>query len=183
MPATLSAGPLRLCRWRVADADEAAAAVEASIEDLRLWMDWAADGPPSVAAQREAFETGEAAFEAGTDFGYVIRELATGEFVGGCGLHMRVEPGGIELGYWVRTDRHNRGYATDVARALTAAAFERLPELDRVEIHVDEGNLASARVPTKLGYQPERREQRERVAHGQTGTAVIWVMRRQDWAD
>ncbi len=155
--------------------------MEASIEDLRLWMDWAADGVPSRSAQREAFRRGEAAFEEGTEFGYVLRELATDELVGGCALLPRVGPGGIEIGYWVRSDRHHRGYATAAARALTAAAFEWLPEVDVVEIHVDEANHASARIPAKLGYQPERREQRPRRAAGQTGTFVIWVMRRQNW--
>ena len=181
LPAILPAGPVTLCRNRVADTADVVAAVEASIEDLRPWMDWAADGVPSESAQREAFRRGEAAFEDGAEFGYVLREVATGEVVGGCGLLPRVGPGGIEMGYWVRSDRHSRGYATAAARALTAASFDWLPEVDRVEIHVDEGNTASAGVPAKLGYRPERREQRERVAPGQTGSFVIWVMHRPDW--
>ena len=173
LPAILPAGPVTLCRNRVADAADVSAAIEASIDDLRPWMDWAADGVPSESAQREAFRRGEAAFEDGAEFGYVLREVATGEVVGGCGLHPRVGTGGIEMGYWVRSDRHSRGYATAAARALTAASFDWLPEVDRVEIHVDEGNTASARVPGKLGYRPERREQRERVAPGQTGSFVL----------
>jgi len=181
LPATLPAGPLTLCRWRVADTADALTAIEASIDDLRPWMDWAADGVPSESVQREVFRHGEAAFDDGAEFGYLLREAATEEMVGGCGLHPRVGPGGIELGYWVRSDRHSRGYATAAARALTTASFAWLPEVDRVEIHVDEGNKASARVPTKLGYRPERREQRVRVAPGQTGTCVIWVMHRQEW--
>jgi len=144
-------------------------------------MDWAVDGVPSEADQREAFRQGEAAFEDGTQFGYLLREVATGEVVGGCGLLPRVGPGGIEIGYWVRSDRQSRGYATATARALTGAALEWLPEVQAVEIHVDEGNKRSLRVPAKLGYQIDRREQRERVAPGQTGTFLIWVMRRQQW--
>jgi RimJ/RimL family protein N-acetyltransferase len=181
LPAVLPAGEVTLCRWRVADAADAVAAIEASIDDLRLWMDWAVDGVPSESTQREAFQLGEAAFEDGTGFGYVLREIATGDMVGGCALLPRVGPGAIEIGYWVRSDRHSRGYATASARALTAAAFEWLPEVQIVEIHVDEGNTVSQRVPAKLGYQIDRREQRERVAPGQTGTCVIWAMRRPDW--
>jgi len=182
LPAVLPAGQVTLCRWRVADTAEALAAIEASIDDLRPWMDWAVDGVPSAEAQREAFRRGEAAFEDGTEFGYLLREVATGDVVGGCALLPRVGPGRIEIGYWVRSDRHSRGYATATARALTAAAFEWLPEVQVMEIHIDEGNKASARVPTKLGYQIDRREQRERRAPGQTGTFVIWVMHRQEWA-
>ena len=181
LPATLPAGRVTLCRWRAADTADALAAIEASIDDLRPWMDWAADGAPSASAQREFFRRGEAAFADGAEFGYLLREVATGEVVGGCGLHPRVAPGGIEMGYWVRSDRHARGYATAAARALTAAAFGWLPEVQVVEIHVDEANTVSARVPAKLGYRIGRREQRERSAPGQTGRFVIWLMRRQEW--
>ena len=181
LPATLPAGPVTLCRNRVADTADALAAIEASIDDLRLWMDWAVDGVPSEPAEEELFRRAEAAFEDGAEFGYLMREVATGEAVGGCALLPRVGPGGIEIGYWVRSDRHSRGYATAATRALTAAAFEWLPEVQVVELHIDEGNKASARVPAKLGYQIDRREQRERITPGQTGTCVIWVMRRQEW--
>jgi RimJ/RimL family protein N-acetyltransferase len=144
-------------------------------------MDWAADGVPTESAQREVFRRGETAFDDEVEFGYLLREGATGEVVGGCGLAPHVGPGGFEMGYWVRSDRHCRGYATAAARVLTAATFEWLPEVHRVEIHVDEGNKASAKVPAKLGYQPERRQQRDRILPGHTGTCVIWVMRRQEW--
>jgi RimJ/RimL family protein N-acetyltransferase len=157
------------------------AAIEASIDDLRRWMDWAADGVPSDSAQREIFRRGEAAFETGAEFGYLLREVGTDEVVGGFGLAPRVGPGAIEMGYWVRSDRQSRGYATAAARALTAAAFEWLPEVQVVEIHVDEGNQASARVPTKLGYRVGRREERERLTPAQTGRFMIWVMDRQQW--
>ncbi|MBV8160769.1 MAG: GNAT family N-acetyltransferase [Acidimicrobiia bacterium] len=157
LPANLPAGPVTLRRWRVADTADALVAIQASIDDLRPWMDWAADGVPSEPAQREVFRRGEAAFEDGTQFGYLLREVATGEVVGGCGLHPRVGPGGIEIGYWVRSDRHSRGYATAAARALTAAAFEWLAEVQVVEIHVDEehGQCESSS-ETRLPGRPSR---------------------------
>jgi RimJ/RimL family protein N-acetyltransferase len=152
-----------------------------SIDDLRLWMDWAADGVPTEAAQREAFRRAETAFEEGTEFGYAMRELATGEVVGGCGLMPRIGPGAIEIGYWVRSDRHRRGYAVSAAGALTTAAFEWLPEVERVELHIDAANKASAGVAEKLGYEAIRREERERVTPGQSGSCVIWAMNRVRW--
>lgn len=181
LPAVLSAGEVTLSRCRVADAAGALAAIEASIDDLRPWMDWAADGVPSESAQREAFRQEEAAFEAGTQFGYLMREVVDGDVVGGCALVPLVEPGAIEIAYWVRSDRHSRGYATAAARTLTAAAFEWLPEVQVVEIHVDEGNKVSQRIPARLGYRVDRREQQERIAPVQTGNCVIWIMHRQEW--
>ena len=40
----LSAGPVRLRRWRTSDADALYRAVRESIEDLAPWMPWAAQG-------------------------------------------------------------------------------------------------------------------------------------------
>ena len=41
---------------------------------------------------------GEAAFDAGADFGDSLFEAATDELVGGCGLHLRVGRGAAEIG-------------------------------------------------------------------------------------
>jgi ribosomal-protein-serine acetyltransferase len=119
--------------------------------------------------------------DAGTDFGFLFRETATGALVGGGGVHRRVGPGAVEIGYWVRSDRHNRGYATRATQAMTDAAFTFLADIDRIEIHTDRTNIASARVPEKLGYRLLRTEQREKVALGHTGDGYVWQRRRDEW--
>ena len=63
----------------------------------------------------------------------------------------RIGDGGLEIGYWVHPGFTGRGVATAAAAALTEAALA-LPGIDRVEIHHDILNLASGRVPAKLGY-------------------------------
>ena len=88
-------------------------------------------------------------------------------------------PGAIEIGYWVRSDRTSRGYATAAARALTEAAFAHLP-VDQVEIRMDRANRASAAVPLKLGYRLFGHEEREVLTPGHTGRGLIWVRRRSD---
>lgn len=55
-------------------------------------------------------------FDDGSNFNYAIverNETAQAErMVGGCGLHMRhVEPGAIEIGYWVHVEHVRRGIA------------------------------------------------------------------------
>ena len=89
----------------------------------------------------------------------------------------------MELGYWVRSDRHQRGYATVAARALTTAAFEYLGDAERVEIHIDIRNERSLGVASKLGYQLDRTENRERLAPAQTGVWRVFVMRRERWEE
>lgn len=69
------------------------------------------------------FAAAEELWEQRTDFGYSIVEGPEEAVVGGCGLHGRMGPDGLEVGYWVHVDRGSRGLATAAARALTDAAF------------------------------------------------------------
>jgi RimJ/RimL family protein N-acetyltransferase len=180
MPEVLEASPLILVRWRPEDADEVLEAVEASFAELQQWMDWA-QTLPTGEQQREILAEGNAAFDAGTSFGFVFREAATGTLVGGGGVHRRVGPGAVEIGYWVRTDRHNRGYATRATESMTNAVFDCLADVDRIEIHMDCANIASARIPEKLGYRLLHTEQRERLALAHTGEAFVWQTTRAEW--
>jgi RimJ/RimL family protein N-acetyltransferase len=74
-----------------------------------------------------------------------------GRVVGMCGLHARIAPGVLEIGYWTHVDFTRSGIATEMARRLCAIAFED-PAIDHVEIHHHPGNVASGRVPARLGF-------------------------------
>lgn len=180
MPDVLEASPLTLVRWSPEDVDEVLEAVRSSFAELQQWMHWA-QTMPTREQQRNALAEGNTAFDAGTDFGFLFRESATGAIVGGGGVHRRVGPGAVEIGYWVRSDRHNRGYATRATEVMTDAAFTYLADVDRVEIHMDCANIASARVPEKLGYRLLRTEQLEKLALGHTGKGYLWQKRRDEW--
>jgi RimJ/RimL family protein N-acetyltransferase len=153
------------------------AAIEASFAELRHWMPWA-QRMPTREEEEAVLAEGERSFEAGNDFAYSLWEIATDELVGTAGLMRRVGPNAIEIGYWVRSDRTGRGYATATARALTEAAFEYLPDVVRVEIHPDRANLASTAVPQKLGYTLRREDEREPFSESQSGISQIWTMER-----
>lgn len=180
MPDVLEAGPLNLVRWRPEAVDEVLEAVRSSFAELQQWMHWA-QTMPTREEQRTALTEGATAFDAGTAYGFVFREVATRALVGGGGVHRRVGPRAVEIGYWVRSDRHDRGYATRATEAMTDAAFTYLADVDRVEIHMDHANFASARVPEKLGFRRLRVERREKLALGHTGEADVWEKRRDEW--
>lgn len=180
LPDVLEASPLNLARWSPDDVDEVLEAMRSSFAELQQWMDWA-QTMPTREQEMKALTEGAAAFDAGTAFGFVFRETATGAVVGGGGVHRRVGPGAVEIGYWVRTDRHHRGYATRAAEVLTDAAFTYLTDVDRIEIHMDCANVASARVPEKLGYRLLRIEPQEQRALGHTGKGYVWEQRRHEW--
>jgi RimJ/RimL family protein N-acetyltransferase len=180
MPARLPAPPLELRRWSEADLSDLMAAIEVSVEDLGQWFPWAADGVPSLAAERSVLAGGVVDFDRDADWSYSLIESSSGELVGGCGLHRR-RPDCLEIGYWVRSDRHRRGYATTAARCLTDAAFGRVRDAARVEIRMDRANVASARVPAKLGFHLDGEEVHEKLARGHTGRRLIWSMSRDRW--
>ena len=68
-------------------------AVRSSFAELQQWMHWA-QTIPTREKQREALIEGNTAFDAGTDFGFLFRETATGALVGGGGVAEKDGGGG-----------------------------------------------------------------------------------------
>lgn len=149
---------------------------DVSLDELRVWMPWAR-AMPTAEVERALIEASSVRFERGEDLEYFLFELSAGELVG---VHLR-DLGRAEIGYWVRSDRHRCGFATEAARALTSAAFEHVPSLRAVEIRMDKGNAASSGVPAKLGYKLAGEEGRQIVTPGHTGRGLVWRPTRATW--
>ncbi|MBW8483206.1 GNAT family N-acetyltransferase [Actinomadura parmotrematis] len=168
-----------LRRLRPADAPALHEAAVASHDELHRWMPWATD-PPAESAQVEFAATSHREWDEGASFVYLMFDPAdaAGERpIGTVGLHARIGPGALEIGYWVHSARTGRGLATTGAGLLTAAAF-RLAGVERVEIHCDRANRASAAVPRKLGFRHQRTEDHAPEAPAETGRREIWVLDR-----
>jgi RimJ/RimL family protein N-acetyltransferase len=171
-------GTLVLRRWRRADLEIMAEAVKQSVEHLRPWMPWVAQEPLSVAERRELIDEFERSWLDGGDV--VLGVFVDGRVAGGCGLHHRVGPGGLEVGYWTHPSFLRRGIATSAARLLVDAAFMRA-DITHVEIHHDKANVASAGIPRKLGFQLVR-EVRDGVdAPSEIGLSCEWQHTRETW--
>jgi RimJ/RimL family protein N-acetyltransferase len=125
-------------------------------------------------------EHGNRQWEAGGDVVLGIL-LADGTVIGGTGLHRRAGPDTVEIGYWLHVDHTGHGYATEAAAALTDAAFD-LPGIEHVEIHHDAANLASGRVPERLGYTcvGEIAPPAD-AAPGESGVHLCWRADRATW--
>ena len=167
-------------RWEADDAPSLHAAVLANLEHLRPSMPWIAHEPSSLDQRRALIEGWTTEWAGGGD---LIVGIWRGDSVlGSAGLHRRLGPDGLEIGYWV--DRHHlrQGVATAAARALTDLAFT-VPGIERVRICHDVGNTASARVPAKLGYRrlPDRPAPAARAAVD-SGVQGVWFMTREQWA-
>jgi ribosomal-protein-serine acetyltransferase len=162
--------------WEDDDADALTEAITASLEHLRPWMAWIAEEPLGRAGRLDLIDRFRHERDTGQSLGLGIF-LHDGTVVGGTGLHARIGPGGLEIGYWVHVDHVGRGIATEAAGALTDAGLA-LEEVDRIEIHHDVENRASGRVPAKLGFTRVERIRVEPVAPAETGFRWVWAKRR-----
>ena len=171
-------GGAALVRCRAARAERAVEAINASLGHLRPWMAWAQE-PATIEGITTFFTEAEEAWEARREFGYSIVDQDDSAVLGGCGLHGRLGPAGLEIGYWVHVDHVGRGLATAASRALTDAAFA-IPGIERVRIQCEDGNAASARVPAKLGYALQGVTVPEDGPCGGRPTQV-WLVERAAW--
>lgn len=169
--------------WNPVDAPLLKEAIDASLDHLRPWMPWAEHEPEELAAKVERLRRFRGEFDLGTDFVYGIFDPDEKRVVGGTGLHTRIGPGALEIGYWIRVGEINRGLATEVSAALTRVAFE-VHDVHRVVIQCDPDNERSAAVPRKLGFVHEV-TLRENLPAGD-GTfrdTMVWTMLRSEYTD
>lgn len=176
---TLEEPPLVLMRSTPEHLTGVLNAIESSLPELGRWLPFAAR-MPTEAEEREVLADALIAFDGDVDWMYTIIDLSA-EVVGSAALHCRPESSCAEVGYWVRTERTGRGYATLAARMLVDAVFGHLPRVSCVQIRMDEANIASAAIPRKLGFVLDHHEDRPVQTSGQTGRGMIWSLTRERW--
>ncbi|MBV9603618.1 MAG: GNAT family N-acetyltransferase [Solirubrobacterales bacterium] len=169
---------LLLRRWVIADAEALAGAVTESAEHLRPWMAWIAEEPVALELRRKRIAEWERDWSQGGDV--ILGLFVDGRVAGGGGLHRRLGPDGLEIGYWIHPAFLRRGLATRVAGTLTDAAFT-VPGITFVEIHHDKANQASGGVPRKLGFEWLGEAPDDPEAPAELGIEWRWRMDRDAW--
>ena len=158
-------------------------AITSSLDHLRPWMPWAEREPESVAAKAARLREFRGKFDLGMDFAYGIFDRTETRVLGSCGLHTRLGPDALEIGYWIHQDSIRQGLGTEMAAALTRVGFELHP-VDRIEIRCEPTNAASAGVPHKLGYRHEatlpRRLRSGDDSAAKLRDAMIWTLYRSE---
>jgi RimJ/RimL family protein N-acetyltransferase len=167
--------------WSPEDAHALKAAEDESREHLRPFMLWADRLPEPLAEVIDKLRLFRAWFDTGEDFYFGVFDKDGGGCVGGAGLHPRVGKGGIEIGYWTHGAHVRRGIATEVAGALTRAAFE-VTRLRWVEIRCAASNVASAGVPRGLGFAHEATlRQRLVLPSGEIDDTLVFTLLARDY--
>lgn len=175
LPEFFDDGDLLVRRWVPSDAANLHEAITRNVEHLRPWMPWIAFEPQTIDQRGDLIAGWERNWELGGDV--VLGVFLDGVVVGSTGLHRRLGPDGLAIGYWIDGDHIGQGLAPRVAGLLTARALT-LPAITHVQIHCDEANKASARVPEKLGFTYVGNVPAPVLAPGETGSQRLYRMDR-----
>ena len=180
IPEKIETSRLVLRAPRAADASHLNAAVNASFEDLKLWMAWAQTRPSLEESHATARRfVADWIVREHLDFRLWRRE--SGELVGCCGLHTfdwNVPKG--EIGYWLHSHHGGRGLMGEAVGAVRDLGFETL-NLRRIEIRCDARNDKSAAVARRAGFpQVAKMENNWRGRDGALHSNLIFALTRND---
>lgn len=113
---------------------------------------------PARATQEQALDwvvRQQGRHSAGTGYSFAMALADTDRAVGFIGLWLPELPQGVATaGYAVAPDHRGQGLAAAALTALTGFAWS-LPELHRVELHIEPWNAGSVRTAERAGYQRE----------------------------
>lgn len=151
-------GPRIICRiWRDDDAGPLYAAIDASREHLRPWMDWV-DRHQSIGDTQEYIARCLLTFTQRESLIIGIFSRQDNAMVlGGTGFHnIDWTVPAVEIGYWSAVAAQRHGFISEAVKLLTEFAFRGLAA-NRVSIHCDPRNERSRKVAEGCGYQLEGR--------------------------
>lgn len=172
-------GEVEVRRWRPEDGAELRAVILASDTHLRPRMAWLDLWAPADCDPVATIDGWNGEWEAGGDLYVGIFERGT--ISGAGGLHRRLGPDGLEIGYWLGAHATGRGLATIAAGLLTDLAFLD-PVIERVRIAHDVTNVASEGVPRRLDYALLGELACDRpLGPADTGVDRIWEVTRAAW--
>ncbi|HXK19068.1 MAG TPA: GNAT family N-acetyltransferase, partial [Polyangiaceae bacterium] len=93
-------------------------------QHLAASMPWAHTEPLAYEDRMALLRQMRANFDLSLDFVFGIFERSTNRYIGGTGIHPRIGPQGLEIGYWIAADRQGNGLVTETVTALVSVAFE-----------------------------------------------------------
>jgi ribosomal-protein-serine acetyltransferase len=156
----------------LADVPAIYAAVDESRPELATFMPWCT--PSYSQANVAAFvENSAMDGQIGRAYEFGIFDL-DGAFLGNCGLNsINAENRFANLGYWIRSSRTGRGFATSAVLELASWGFANTA-LNRFEIVVALENRASQRVAERAGAHREGTLRQRLVLDGRSHDAAVF---------
>lgn len=125
-------------------------------EDGIKWLNWS-DTMPTADMLEEECRIHHADFILRQFIRYLVIEKATNEVIGRCAFpafqaNWLIPQFGIA--YFIRKSKRSKGYATEAVHAMSLLAF-RVLKAKKLEIYCEAENIASKKIPLKLGFKHE----------------------------
>jgi RimJ/RimL family protein N-acetyltransferase len=116
-----------------------------------------------------------------TNFGLALVLRSTDELIGHVSLNIRdVRTREAEIGYTLRQDRWNKGYASEAVRAIIRFGFMELA-LHRIIATTSPQNLPSQRVLEKTGFKREGQLRKNVLQRGVWRDSLLYAILEEDW--
>lgn len=130
------------------------AAFESRGGEFTRWMPWC-HAHYEISETRSFTIYSEDCWESASEYNFAIFENSSGDFAGMVSVNQfNFQHKLVNLGYWIRVSKQNRGIACEAARLLAKAAFEDL-EINRIEILAAIENIPSQKAAEKSGAKRE----------------------------
>jgi RimJ/RimL family protein N-acetyltransferase len=131
-------------------------AISDGYEDYVKWLNWP-EAMPTIEMLEEECRRQHADFILREFIRYLIIEKETDAIVGRCAFpsfqaNWVIPQFGIA--YFICKNKRAKGYATEAAHAMALLAF-RVLQAKKLEIYCDAENIASTKIPLKLGFKLE----------------------------
>ena len=177
----LAAPPILIRPFRPDDIGVMHEAARESQDQLCAWMTWCRMGY-SLEDARAFVQQSENAWQKGEHYSFAIVDMGTGIFHGSVGLnHLDPSHKFANLGYWIRAGSTGRGFATAATRLAARFGITELG-LNRLELLVPTGNVASQRVAQKAGATFEGTLRRRILLGGEPHDAALYSFVAADFA-
>jgi RimJ/RimL family protein N-acetyltransferase len=159
VPVEIRTARLLLRPWRSEDAAALHPILQENWAHLGPWIPARIATPAPIPVLAERLSGFAADFAADREWRYAMIKSDDDAVLGEVGLFPRSATGRVhyaqadrvELGYWLRADATGRGFVTEGAHAMLAAAAA-LPHVSCVEVRCDARNAPSAAIPRRLGF-------------------------------
>ena len=156
LPELIETPHLKLQMPKAGFGDKLHQAISDGYEDYIKWLNWPKVIPTAEMLEEECRKH-HADFILREFIRYLIIEKETDEVIGKCGFPPCQANWIIPqfaISYFIRKSKRSKGYGAESTHAMSLLAF-RVLQAKKVEISCDAENIASTKIPLKLGFKLE----------------------------
>lgn len=150
--------------------------LEENKEYMLPYISWAKNEPQTIVEKQLQIREWTSEFYADTKYVYGAFNNVSNELVGLVFIFTRQGANILEIGYIINFRHTGKGYATECSYALTKLCFDKI-NIKKVVIICSDQNLASAKIPEKLGYNLEyNSHNEEKNQNDNRKEEMVWVI-------